>query len=156
MKKNIKTFSEFLTDIKKNENDKSVKNIDWEARKLKWIASIDDLYNIVDEIIVSNLSKGGLPFTAKKEKVRLFEEYIGNYDVENYFIKAGRIDIKLYPVGTIIIGAFGRVNMVLPKGTIKLVLQDWDNWRIVSGLGSEMKLIDFNETNIVRLLQENI
>ncbi len=75
---------------------------------------------------------------------------------ENYFITADGIEMKFFPVGTIIIGAFGRVNMILPNETVKLVLQDWNDWRIVSGFGSAMKLIEFNEESIVKLFQENL
>lgn len=86
----------------------------------------------------------------------MYEEYIGSYEIDNYIIEANNILIKFFPVGTIIIGAFGRVNMLLPNDTVKLVLQDWNDWRIVSGIGSSMKLIQFNEENIVKLFQENV
>lgn len=155
-KKHIKTFSEFLADRKKNEPEKTEKKVDWEARKAQWLKSIDNLYNTVDSIIVNNFRTANFQITTKKEKVRIFEEYIGAYEVENYFITADNIEIKFFPVGTIIIRAFGRVNMVLPNETVKLVLQDWNDWRIVSGFGSAMKLIEFKEESIFKLFQENL
>lgn len=155
-KKHIKTISEFLADRKKNEPKKTEKKVDWDKRKTRWLKSIDNLYNTVDSIILNNFQKAGFKVTSKKEKVRIFEEYIGAYNVDNYYVTADNIEIKFFPVGTIIIGAFGRVNMVLPNETVKLVLQDWNDWRIVSGFGSTMKLIEFKEENIVKLLQENL
>jgi hypothetical protein len=44
--------------------------------------------------------------------------------------------------------------MVLPKETVKLVLHNWDEWKIVSGFGNSTKLIDFNEQNILRIFKE--
>ena len=107
-------------------------------------------------IIINNFKKAGFQVTNKKEKVRIFEEYIGAYDVENYSITADNIEIKFFPVGTIVIGAFGRVNMILPNETVKLVLHDWNDWRIVSGFGSTNELIEFNEESIVKLFQDNL
>lgn len=153
--KHIKTFSEFFENRKKNEPKKSEK-VDWEARKTQWLSSIENLYNTVDIIIINNFKKAGFQVTNKKEKVRIFEEYIGAYDVENYSITADNIEIKFFPVGTIVIGAFGRVNMILPNETVKLVLHDWNDWRIVSGFGSTNELIEFNEESIVKLFQDNL
>jgi len=155
-KKHIKTFSEFLADRKKSEPEKIENKVDWYERKTLWLKSIDNLYNTVDIIIVNNFRNAGFEVSSKKEKVRIFEEYIGAYDVENYYIKADNFEIKFFPVGTIIIGAYGRVNMVLTNDTVKLVLHNWNDWRIVSGIGSTMKLIVFNEENIVKIFQENL
>lgn len=155
-KKHIKTFKEFFEDRKKNKSDKEEKIIDWDERKNRWLKSVESLYNTVDNIIIKNFKDAGFQVSAKKEKVRLYEEYIGAYETDNYIVQANNILIKFFPVGTIIIGAFGRVNMLLPSETVKLVLQDWNNWRIVSGFGSSMRLIDFNEENIVKLFQENL
>ncbi|NLM68277.1 MAG: hypothetical protein GX180_14060 [Enterococcus sp.] len=155
-KKHIKTFREFLADRKKNEPKKVEKKIDWEARKTKWLTSVDNLYATVDNIIVNNFRSAGFHVTTKKEEVRIFEEYIGAYYIKNYFITADDIEVKFFPIGTIIIGAFGRVNMILPSETIKLVLQNWSDWRIVSGFGSAIELIEFKEESIVKLFQENL
>jgi hypothetical protein len=154
--KHIKTFSEFFENRKNDEPKKSEKKVDWEARKTQWLSSIENLYNTVDIIIVNNFKKAGFQVTNKKEKVRIFEEYIGAYDVENYSITADNIEIKFFPVGTIVIGAFGRVNMILPNETVKLVLHDWNDWRIVYGFGSSNELIEFNEESIVKLFQDNL
>lgn len=155
-KKHISTFKEFLEERYKNKPDNEKKKVDWDARKNNWLVSVDNLYKTVDDIIIKSFREAGFEVNAKREKIRLYEEYIGAYEIDNYIIQANNILIKLFPVGTIIIGAFGRVNMLLPRETVKLVLQDWNDWRIVSGLGSSMKLIEFNEENIVKLFQENI
>ncbi|MBK8383835.1 MAG: hypothetical protein IPL16_18480 [Ignavibacteria bacterium] len=155
-KKHIKTFKEYLEVRKKNDTVKEEKKVDWQSRKIKWLSSVENLYETVDNIIVKNFKESGFKITANKEKIRLYEEYIGSYEIDNYIIEANNILIKFFPVGTIIIGAFGRVNMLLPNDTVKLVLQDWNDWRIVSGIGSSMKLIQFNEENIVKLFQENV
>ena len=155
-KKHIKTFKEFLKDRSKNKPDTEEQKVDWEARKNQWLQSVENLYKIVDDIIVRSFREAGYQVESQKERVRLYEEYVGAYEIDNYIIQANAIFIKFFPVGTIVIGAFGRVNILLPGETVKLVLQDWNDWKIVSGIGSSMKLIEFNEENIVRIFQENL
>ena len=145
-KKQIKTFKEFLEARKKNADEKEITKTDWDNRKIRWLKSIDQLYKIVDDIIVKSFKESGFEVSTKKESVRTYEEYVGAYEIDNYTISANSIVVKFFPVGTI----------MLPSETVKLVLQDWNDWRIVSGIGSAMKLIPFNEENIVRLFQENL
>ncbi len=118
--------------------------------------AVDQLYRLVDELIVRNFQASGIQVSTRKEEVKIYEDYIGSYLMSNYIIEADGIAIKFFPVGTIIIGAFGRVNMLLPNETVGLVLQNWNTWRIITGIGSAMKLVDFNEGQLVKLLQENI
>lgn len=155
-KKYIKTFKEFIEERKKQQSNKEEKQIDWNERKLKWINSVNTLYAQVDNLIVKNFEDGGLTVSKQKEKTNLHEDFVGSYEIDNYIITVDNIKIKFFPMGTIILGAYGRVNMILPSETIKLVLQDWNTWKIVTGVGSSMKLIDFIEENIVKLLQENL
>jgi hypothetical protein len=155
-KKPILTFKEFLESRRKEQPKSLEKQVDWNARKAKWLNSIENLYKIVDDIIVKNLKDAGYNIVTKKEESRIFEDYIGAYSVSNYSIKTDQFEILLNPMGTIIIGAYGRVNMVLPKETVKLVLPNWNEWKIVTGIGNSMKLIEFNEPNIVKLFQDNL
>lgn len=155
-KKHFMTFKEFL-ESKKKEDTKNIKPLeDWDERRKKWVESIDKLYEVVDNIIISNLKAAGYTVTATKEDIRISEEYVGAYNTQNYIINADHINIKFNPIGTIIIGAYGRVNMLLPKETIKLVLAGWGHWKIVSGIGGSIKLVDFNEQNIIKIFQANL
>jgi len=155
-KKNITSFKEYLEARKKVGFGKNEKKIDCDDRKLKWLESVDELYLAVDDIIVENLKSAGYSVSISKEVVKNTEEYIGSYDITNYFIKTDNFEIKFFPIGTIIIGALGKVNMVLSGETIKIVLTEWGKWKIVSGSAANNKLIEFNEQNIVRLFQENL
>lgn len=155
-KKNILSFKEFLEDRKKKKAVNSETKINWEERKTKWLNSVTNLYSTIDNIIINNLESSGYVVIKEKQPARISEEYIGSYSIDNYLIKADTIQINFFPIGTIIIGSYGRVDMVLHRETIKLVLPEWGKWKIVSGFGSSMKLIDFNEENIVKIFQENL
>jgi hypothetical protein len=150
------TFKSFLQERRKSKSEKKETKIDWEIRKEKWLNSITTLYEMIDTIIVKSFKELDFEVVTKKEMVRIFEEYIGYYEVENYIIKADNVTIKFFPVGTVVVNAFGRVNMVFPNETIKLVLHNWNEWKIMSGFGNSMQLVEFNEENIVQLFKENI
>lgn len=54
--------------------------------------------------------------------VTLVEENIGNYQAPMTTITIGNILVKLEPIGTLLIGARGRVDMKGPKGIARLVI----------------------------------
>ena len=50
------------------------------------------------------------------------EEYIGIYDVASLEIQIGAIKVRFDPIGTLVFGAKGRVDIHGPHGTVKFVL----------------------------------
>lgn len=154
-KKHIMTFKEFLESKKRKEKSQK-KQVDWDGRKKKWLSSINDLYEMVDKIIISNFIEAQYNVKSDKEEIRIIEDYIGAYIVKNYIINTESIKIIFNPIGTIIIGAYGRVNMVLPNETVKLVLPEWGQWKIVKGIAGSRELVDFDEKNIMEIFQDNL
>jgi len=150
-KKTVKTFKEFLSE-KKNTQDGNKDKVDWHERKLKWLESIDLLYRWFDDNVSKSLKESGYDVKSSLEKITLYEDYIGSYETENYFIEGGPVSLKLFPAGTLIIGAFGKVNMQINGNTVKLVLEDWGKWKIVDGIGSSMRLRDLSEEHLVKYL----
>lgn len=155
-KKKIHSFSELLAERKKNGTIDSSQKEDWANRKRDWLIALDQLYAIVDEIVVHGFKQAGYEVNAQKETVLIFEDFIGSYNIENYIIRANDIEIKLIPIGTIILGGKGKVNLLISGDTIKLILQDWGKWRITKGFGSEMELVPFNEEHLIEALREHL
>ena len=56
--------------------------------------------------------------------IELNEENIGSYSARQMILKIGRQEITMTPVGTLIIGAKGRVEVVGPAGRTRLLLVD--------------------------------
>lgn len=150
------TFKEFLENKKKEQKGSSEKKVDWEARKEKWLSALDTLYQQVDQLIVKNFQEAGYSVTTSKEETKITEDYIGTYTANNYIVDTDTIRILFNPIGTIIIGAYGRVNMVLPNETVILALPKWDEWKIVKGIGHARKIIDFNEQNLMEIFSDNL
>jgi len=148
------SFKDFLK--KKKRENNTEKKTDWMKRKKMWVNSIKSLYEILDKLIVSNFKDAGYSVTTNTDELKITEDYLGSYYVQKYIINADNITITLNPIGSTIIGAYGRVDMLLPNETIKLVMPEWDNWKIVKGIGGSRELIDLNEANVFELFKENL
>ncbi len=155
-KKKILSFEEFLKKNKETSSKDNTKGVDWDARRTKWIKSVNDLYNLVDTLIVKSLEDTGYDVHNEKKGFSLTEDYLGTYNIDRYYIKAENIEIAFNPIGSIILGAYGRVDMVISLSTYKLVMPEWGKWKIQIRKGSSSELVDFDKNNISKIFQENL
>jgi len=111
-------FDEFL----RKEEEKKAPIIDWEARKDWWLEQIDilfaDIQNWLKEYTESN--KIGVELN----DYIIFEEVFGSYTVRQMKIKISNKTVTLTPVGTILIGTKGRVDMKGNAKVVKFILAD--------------------------------
>jgi hypothetical protein len=140
------TFEDFLK--KKNGEDKK---IDWEARKMMWIKSVDDFYDEVYNWLYPFKQQSLLQI--HKRGMIISEEYLGTYTVNQMDILLGNDIVSLIPRGTLILGSYGRIDMRGPKGDRLLVEQKWNEWRF-SGQTSRRDFWDVNEESFKSAIQE--
>jgi hypothetical protein len=111
-----KQFEEFLQRQKAFEADA----VDWNARKENWLMHLNDLYQSVEQFLADYISSGDV--VRRYRDVALHEEDLGAYRAREMVLQTGRQEIILHPIGTILIGALGRVDMTGPAGTVRFVL----------------------------------
>jgi len=111
------TFDDFITQQRAINSSSA---IDWHAEKTAWLAALDDFYSKVKEFLQPYIEQEKIHL--EFEPVVLNEEGIGQYDARRASIRFGSHQIRLEPVGTNLIGAKGRVDLVGPCGTVKFVL----------------------------------
>ncbi len=121
MTDNKKEFDAFL----KKEEEKKKPQINWNSRKDEWIGFINKLYDDIhlwlnDYIITDQIKLEFNDFD-------IFEEAIGRYTVRELKIYIGSHIAKLTPIGTVLIGTRGRVDLTGKFGTIKFILADKDS-----------------------------
>ena len=111
-------FDEFL----RKEEEKKVPIIDWEARKDWWLEQIDILFADIQNWLkdYTESSKIGVELN----DYIIFEEVFGSYTVRQMKIKISNKTVTLTPVGTILIGTRGRVDMKGNAKVIKFILAD--------------------------------
>ena len=133
----LKDLERFLAD--KKEEKVAVSTIDWKREKLRWLHYIDEFYSRVEEWLVPYKEKDLLQYAF--EEITLSEENIGDYKTRRLRLEISNDSVVFEPVGTNLIGAFGRIDMVGKNGTIKFLLVD----KYSTGPRISVKIIHAND-----------
>ena len=95
---------------------------DWEKECDEWIQHLKELYTLIDSFLAKYVSSRQIQ--REYRTIELSEEYIGSYKVQEMVLKVGRQTLHLEPIGTVLIGSKGRVDLVGPAGKTQLLLVD--------------------------------
>ncbi|MFS0644681.1 hypothetical protein [Siminovitchia sp. 179-K 8D1 HS] len=113
--------SENLEDLlKRKKKMKEQANIDWQKEKQLWISRINEFYEEIQAFLKPLQEKDLLSFSF--EEIQLNEEIIGDYDTKKMIVQFPDQKVVIQPVGRIIIGAKGRMDMIGENGTVKFLL----------------------------------
>jgi hypothetical protein len=153
-KKQVLSFEEFLEEKKAEQNKPGFKMPDGDLKKEKWLDSIEDLYLKVDKLIVDKFKKVGYTVTTEREETKITEDFIGSYITYNYIIKANKYKVRFCPICCIMTQYNGRVDMLLPRGSVKLILNEENKWKIAERFSFPMTLIELNEKNIQKIFED--
>ena len=111
-------FESFLN----KESGKVKKTINWEEKLTRWKSFINSLYLNINEWLKEYVKSGKIEIDTYD--IEIYEEAIGKYTVRAMKIKLGDNIVKLIPIGTVLIGTIGRVDVVGESGTQKIILAD--------------------------------
>lgn len=109
---------------KKEKKEKDTEFIDWNREKESWINAVEKLYHHIEKWLKVYKDKELLDF--QYDNIDLEEEDIGKYQIRQMRIKLPDEEVKLTPLGTMLIGAFGRIDLESNSRTIPLILIDKD------------------------------
>ncbi len=110
--------------------------IDFEKLKSKWLTSVGNLYQTIQEKWFSDLEAEGL-IKIERNPISLSEEDIGTYSIEKMEICYSTGSVVLEPVGCNIIGGDGRIDFYLrgkfSKGFMVILVRedDKEEWHLV-------------------------
>jgi hypothetical protein len=103
------SLKDTLTKLQEDEQQK----LQWERDKPKhikdWQDAVVALIAQIREYLGEYAADGSLTFT--ESEIELMEEGLGRYEIKTLSIVAGPATVLVRPVGTMIVGAFGRVDM---------------------------------------------
>lgn len=94
--------------------------VDWLARRDKWLQRLDEFYRQVEGYVEPYVSSGKMCLNFSARQVR--EEYVGSYEACGLDMEVGGGSVRFDPIGTNLIGALGRVDMVGAGGSVGFVL----------------------------------
>ncbi|HTV40008.1 MAG TPA: hypothetical protein VMF08_05500 [Candidatus Sulfotelmatobacter sp.] len=103
----------------------SQKSVNWEDKKTLWLRALRDFYGLMDSWLSDYVQTGKIK--VERAEVDIQEEHIGKYSAEMRVLKIGEEQIVFRPIGTLLVGARGRVDMEGPKGTVKFILTGKDS-----------------------------
>ena len=112
-------FSKFVAEQQIAEDESKV---DWAGIRKEWLKDLDALYKRVTEYLYDYIKAGSITYAFTK--IRLAEENIGEYLAKRMDIKIGRQRVSLVPVGTLLIGCKGRVDVKGHARQAQLLLVD--------------------------------
>lgn len=156
--------------IKRQTKEKEEEKIDWNAQKREWINFVGDLYTNIENYLDDFTKTGDI--NIEYSDVSITEQNIGTYNIRRMTIIIGINKIVLTPIGTLLVGTKGRIDMVGPRGIKRLILADKDSegmkFIIKTGgqdqkdqydpnkINWEWKIIsDLNRPKYMRLTQES-
>lgn len=113
-----KEFDQFVKQMKK-ENETS-SPVDWNKRKDDWLGALTRLYSTVEDYLSKYTPDRSIRIDY--EDVNIIEERLGSYSARKMMLTLGKSIVELAPVGTVIFGAYGRVNIQGASARLRLVL----------------------------------
>lgn len=113
---------------KRLKHEDQIKEVDWEARRERWVADLNYLYEMISTWLHSS-AQNGLVKIVYENKI-ITEENIGTYTVRKMKLWVGTEQVIFDPKGTILIGSYGRVDMIGDEGAIMIVLFEWNQWEL--------------------------
>jgi hypothetical protein len=96
--------------------------VDWNNERDDWLNHLRQLYARVADYLTEYVNTGAI--TLRESTKELNEENIGAYKAQRLSIVIGSQEIILDPVGTLLIGSKGRVDVTGSAGKSRLVLID--------------------------------
>lgn len=115
-----KTFDEFVS--RQQETDPGTALIDWEKERDEWLAHLDRLYSRIESFLSKHVSLGQIRYEYRP--IELNEENIGSYSARQMVLRIGRQEVDLVPIGTLLVGSKGRVDVSGPTGRAQILLVD--------------------------------
>jgi hypothetical protein len=119
----MNTGSQFKDFVERQQRPASVENaFDPAKERDEWLGYLEQLYSRIADYLKEYTEDNAVAF--RWSEIELNEENIGSYTAKRLTIVIGANEIVLTPIGTLLIGSKGRVDVKGSAGTSRLVLID--------------------------------
>lgn len=125
--------------------------IDWDSRRDKYLAAVNDLYTQVQAILAEPIAQNTV--TIQRRPKQLTESHIGTYTVDDLVLLVGDEQVRFSPRGRNIGGASGRVDVLGDRGEATLLVQVDGRWGFVQSRQPTLRVVPFNESSLSEILR---
>jgi hypothetical protein len=112
-----KTFDRFVS-----QQQESSASVNWSQVRNEWLGDLDQLYSKIESFLAKYLHAGQIRLEYRI--ISLNERDIGAYNARQMVLRIGRQQVDLVPVGTLLMGSKGQVDVVGPAGKAEIMLVD--------------------------------
>lgn len=112
-------FMQFVQEQTAVASDDTAGAMSIEQDKQRWLSKLDELKKLVNDWLSDYVEKG---IKTSIKMVPVTEEQTGTYQAPQIEITVGQAVVRLKPIGTFLIGAWGRIDMEGPRGVCRLIL----------------------------------
>ena len=118
----------------------------------RWIHSVTTLYDEIEFKFLAKLIKDKVATISRRSKT-LFEEALGEYNINDLIIKVGD-DIAVFsPKGRLIVGAQGRLDLEGDRGVVTFVLNP-GRWSIVVSRSPTLRIEPVTEHSLLKAVKD--
>ena len=115
---NRKEFDRFVR--RKQEEQVAAASFDDKQQLAEWYEYVDRLYGIINEYVQHYIDSGAMRIEYKI--IQINEDFSGPYEMRSMLLHIGASVVVFEPIGTMLIGSKGRVDVHGPRGTARLSL----------------------------------
>jgi len=115
---NKTNFDEFVHRQRAKQEEE--KKFDPQKELKDWLEYLDSLYSQINGFMASYLSSGDAKIEFRE--TQLNEDFVGTYTAKQMVLTIGRSAVTFTPIGTMLIGSKGRVDVQGPRGQARLGL----------------------------------
>jgi hypothetical protein len=142
---------DFKSFLEKHGLNKREEAVDWTQRKEEWVSYINQFYQIIQKWLKPYIDENIVELNFKP--ITLHEENIGSYETNRILMKIANQEVVFTPIGTLLIGSKGIIDMEGRAGKIVFVLIDKGLWEIRTR-PPLIRSIELNEENFFNVLME--
>ncbi|MBK5914649.1 hypothetical protein [Rhodocyclus purpureus] len=99
----------------------AAQSADWGKRKEKWLAV---LARFIEDVRASLIAAGVPGEQIAPTSHHISEEALGDYEAPGLRVKIGTALVQFVPIASVIIGGYGRIDVIGPQGEVKLIAHD--------------------------------
>ncbi|MBP2033787.1 hypothetical protein J2Z42_002494 [Clostridium algifaecis] len=133
--------------LKKKLEEKTKIEFNAEEEKKKWINSVNEILSNIKKWIEEPVKNRLVEII--DEKVEINEERLGKYKISSLAIRSLWDTVYIRPIGRMILGAIGRIDILSTKGKYSILLTIDNGW--VVKLDGVYK--NFNEESFATILK---